>query len=358
MHHAGIYKIMRPSIWTFVCLFWAFGFSQDLPVPKVKVLSEEFIFEEAPFAQCHASTLIGMGNGSVMAAWFGGTHERHPDVAIYTSSNTTGNWSAPKLIADGVVNDTLRYPCWNPVLFKNNRDEIVLFYKVGPSPSTWWGMYSIMDVNKEGWSKSHQLPEGILGPIKNKPIQVGDELVLSPSSVESEEGAIWKSHVEISADGGATWTKSHIPSEEGVKTIQPTLLQLPNGNIKALLRSNQDVIMESVSSDSGLTWSMASTTSVPNPNSGIDAVSLKKGGYLMVYNPGVSGEDWSNGREKLHLAYSGDGNEWTDVLKLEDHDEGEYSYPAIIQDAQGIIHISYTYDRSKIKYIKLQVDQL
>jgi alpha-L-fucosidase len=216
-------------------------------------------------------------------------------------------------------------------------------------------MYSIMDTQKEVWSKSHRLPEGILGPIKNKPIQLGNELVLSPSSVEIEDGAIWKSHVEISADGGATWTKSHIPSEEGVKTIQPTLLRLPNGDIKALLRSNQDVIMESVSNDSGLTWSMASKTSVPNPNSGIDAVSLKEGGYLLVYNPGVSGEDWSNGREKLHLAYSDDGNEWVDVLKLEDHDEGEYSYPAIIQDAQGMIHISYTYDRSKIKYVKVQI---
>jgi alpha-L-fucosidase len=348
--------MIRPSIWTFVCLFWAFGFSQNPLVPKVKVLSEAFIFEEAPFAQCHASTLVGMVDGSVMAAWFGGTHERHPDVAIYASSNTSGNWSDPKLIANGVVSDTLRYPCWNPVLFANNRDQVVMFYKVGPSPSTWWGMYSIMDDNKKVWSESRRLPDGILGPIKNKPIQIGDELVLSPSSVEIEDGAIWKSHVEISADGGATWTKSHIPSGEGIKTIQPTLLYLPNGDIKALLRSNQDVIMESVSSDSGLTWSKASTTSVPNPNSGIDAVSLKEGGYLLVYNPGVSGEDWSNGREKLNLAYSSDGNLWHDILKLEDHEKGEFSYPAIIQDSQGTVHITYTYDRSKIKYLKIALD--
>ncbi len=346
----------RFCIWIFLCFWGAWGFGQVRSMPKLKVLSEEFMFEEAPFAQCHASTLVELGNGSVMAAWFGGTYERHPDVSIYTSSRNADGWSFPEMVADGVMNDTLRYPCWNPVLFRNSTGQVMLFYKVGPSPSSWWGMYKTADSNGKSWSGPEKLPHPILGPIKNKPIQVDGHLIVSPSSTESEDGVVWKSHVELSTDGGYTWTKAEIPSQESVKIIQPTLLQVANGDIKAFLRSDQDVVMESISHNQGLTWSMATKTTIPNPNSGIDAVSLKEGGYLLVYNPMPSGKDWSNGREKLNLAFSPDGNSWTDVKKLEDQTNGEYSYPVIIQDSKGIVHISYTYDRERIKYIKMRLD--
>ena len=333
---------------------WCHG--QQSSIPTIKVLSENFVFEKPPFAQCHASTLLELENGSIMAAWFGGTHERHPDVSIYTSINDSSQWSQPKLVADGKVNDTLRYPSWNPVLYQNTSNQTVLFYKIGPSPSSWWGKYVVANGNGEQWSASKNLPAGILGPIKNKAITVGDHLIVSPSSTESEDGQIWKSHMELSKDDGHTWDKINIPSPDSIKVIQPTLLKLSNGPIKALMRSNQDVIMQSISTDNGITWSEISATSVPNPNSGIDAVSLQEGGHLLVYNPTVSGQDWSNGREQLYLAYSADGETWTDVHTLENHNEGEFSYPAIIQDSKGFVHISYTYDRTKIKYVKLQVE--
>ena len=346
----------RFFLWLFVCFNGMLSYAQKRPIPTIKVLSENFVFEEAPFAQCHASTLVELENGSIMAAWFAGTYERHPDVGIYTSRLGVDHWSPPKMVADGKVNDTLRYPSWNPVLYRNRSNQIVLFYKVGPSPSTWWGKYTVANSNGEDWSTSENLPTEILGPIKNKPVQVGEHLVLSPSSTESEGGQLWKSHIELSTDDGHTWTKTAIPSPDSIKVIQPTLLKLPNGDIKALLRSNQDLIMQSTSTDNGITWSQVSATTVPNPNSGIDAISLRQGGHLLVYNPTASGKEWSNGRQKLNLAYSADGETWTDVYTLESHDSGEFSYPAIIQDSKRFVHISYTYERTKIKYLKLQLD--
>ena len=82
---------------------------------KVKVEVSEFIFENASFPQSHASTIAETDEGLV-AAWFGGIHEKHPDVCIYASLKTDGEWSKPQNVADGVINDSLRYPCWNPVL--------------------------------------------------------------------------------------------------------------------------------------------------------------------------------------------------------------------------------------------------
>ena len=323
-------------------------------LPQVEILQEGFIYEEAPFLQCHASTLVETGNGAILAAWFGGEYERHPDVSIYQSFLKDTIWTTPMKVADGQTeNDTLSYPTWNPVLFKNKVNDLLLYYKEGPSPSTWWGMCKMSSDNGESWSLPKRFADSILGPIKNKPIQLDNGVVVSPSSVESENGAVWKSHIELSNDNGFTWERVEIPSADTVKVIQPTLIQLKNGNLKALLRSDQNYILESTSTDQGKTWSEATKGTMLNPNSGIDAVTLKSGNFLLVYNPTEAGADWSDGRNKLNLAYSTDGSNWEDVLQLENVAEGEFSYPAIIQDSQGVVHITYTHNRTKIKYLKL-----
>lgn len=324
-------------------------------LPEIILLKNEFIFDEAPFLQCHAPTIVALKNGSFMASWFAGTHERHPDVAIYTSTLTNNSWTTPSKIATGMENDSIHYPTWNPVLFENDQGVLFNYYKVGPSPSTWWGMYKTSTDNGQHWSLPKKLPTPILGPIKNKPVQLNGRTIVSPSSVELEDGAIWKAHVEISNDNGYTWKLIEIPSEKDVKVIQPTIIQLPNNSLKALLRSNKNIIMESVSTDFGESWSIAKAGTVKNPNSGIDAVTLKNGGFLLVYNPTLSGKHWSEGRQTLNLAYSDDGVNWKDVLQLENEEEGEFSYPAIIQDSNDFIHIVYTYNRERIKYMKLKI---
>ena len=323
------------------------GQSKPQNMPKVSVLQEEFIYDKAPFPECHASTLVDLGDGKVMAAWFGGAYERNPDVSIYTSLRTVNGWSKPKMAANGVINDTLRYPTWNPVLFKSKANTLFLYYKIGRSPSAWWGAYKCSTDDGKTWSEEIKLPSGILGPIRNKPIQLKNGRIISPSSTESPDGKDWDAHMELSDDGGKTWIKIPVDTSSVFRTIQPTLIQPNDSVIKALLRSDQDVILESRSTDNGETWSALAKTEVRNPNSGIDALTLKNGMHLLVYNPTPSGENWSSGRQKLNLAISKDGEHWQDIYKLEDQDTGEYSYPAIIQDAEGFIHISYTYQRKK-----------
>ncbi|WP_442846147.1 sialidase family protein [Leeuwenhoekiella sp. H156] len=326
--------------------------------PQVQIIADEFIFNEAPFKQCHASTLVETLDGEILAAWFGGEYERHPEVSIYTSRLTQDAWSVPEKVADGqTAIDSISYPTWNPVLFKNAENKLLLFYKEGPSPSTWWGMLKVSGDAGKTWSEAKRLPDGILGPVKNKPIQLGSGVIVSPSSVESDGGEVWKSHIELSYDQGYTWERVAIPSADTVKVIQPTLLQLKDGSLKALMRSNQNYLMESTSNDNGKTWSEAVTSKVLNPNSGVDAVTLEDGTFLLVYNPTEAGADWADGRNKLNLAYSADGDNWKDVLVLENASEGEFSYPAIIQDAQGFVHISYTHNRNKIRYVKLRVEK-
>ena len=117
-------------------------------------MNSEFIFQTAPFAASHASTLVETGEG-LRAAWFGGPHERHPEVVIWTARHNGEKWSAPAQVADGIQEDgTTRYPCWNPVLFQPKEGPLLLFFKVGPSPSAWWGMLMNSMDNGKTWSNS------------------------------------------------------------------------------------------------------------------------------------------------------------------------------------------------------------
>ena len=322
-------------------------------LPKTcAILNSENIFAEAPFKQCHASTITELKDGSLMAAWFGGSYEGSSDVGIWASVKKGASWSIPMEIATGEINDTLRFPCWNPVLFRTKEGVLFLYYKVGPNPREWWGM-AIKSIDEgKNWSKPGNLPAGILGPIKNKPVTLPSNVILSPSSTETTK--VWHSHIERSEDGGKTWKMIPIDTANPAKVIQPTLLQYPHGRIQALLRSNQDCIMESWSADEGKTWSLLQKTKILNPNSGIDAVTLSSGLQVLVYNPMQSGAEWVNGRNKLSLAISTDGIIWKDIAELENQPEGEFSYPSVIQTADKKIHVVYTANRKLIKHVVLK----
>jgi predicted neuraminidase len=315
-------------------------------------VKEELIFQDAPFAQCHASTLLETSNGEILAAWFGGTQEGNKDVKIWTSKNQNGKWSHPLEFANGNFGIEGTFPLWNPVLFKNSEDKIFLFYKAGPNPREWWGMYKTSVDQGKTWSDAVRLPEGIFGPIKNKPIQLTDGTILSPSSTETMGN--WKVHIERSSDQGKSWQKIPVDPETEFGVIQPSILTYPGGRLQILCRSRQGNVIESWSDDDGLTWSKMRRTSLLNPNSGTDAVTLKSGSQLIVYNPLISGKEWFNGRFKLNIGQSWDGRVWEDVMILEDGSKEEYSYPAIIQTMDGKVHISYTFDRKNIKYLVLE----
>ncbi len=330
------------------------SFPEATSSPKVEIRSETLIVDNPPFASCHASTIVELPDNQLMAAWFAGPHESHKEVVIYIAKLKNGKWSIPQQVADGIINDTLRYPTWNPVLFRTNENKLVLFYKVGPNPREWWGEYKTSRDNGSTWSAAIKLPEQFLGPIKNKPIQLEDGSILYPSSTESPDEKIWQIHLEKSDTNFQNWQKISI-NNDTFGVIQPSILTYPNGDLQLLSRSRQNFIIECWSKDQGKTWGPLSKTNLPNPNSGSDAVSLKNGWQILVYNPLSAGKDWWNGRNQLHVALSKDGHNWQDLIQLENEPAGEYSYPAVIQDSKETIHITYTHDRKNIKYIELQL---
>lgn len=319
---------------------------------SLNIYRDDFIFEEGKyFAQCHASTLEETSNGNLLSSWFAGTHEGNSDVVIWGSEFNGKNWSKPIIWANGVF-ENKQYPCWNPVLFRpHNKKEIYLYYKVGPSPREWWGMFKISKDNGKTWSKAKKLPNGILGPIKNKPLELQDGTIISPSSVEITENR-WVAHIEKSADRQKTWTIFPIDHESDFNIIQPSILQHKNGSLQVLCRSREGKVISSFSNDKGENWSSLSPTNLQNPNSATDAISTDNG-FIIVYNPDIPGKEWWEGRTKLRLAHSYDGVEWTDIVNLENQNKGEYSYPTLFKDSKGAIHITYTYNRINIKHIIL-----
>ena len=321
---------------------------------SVEKINETFLYSIPPFKQCHASTLVELSDNSFLAAAFGGTREGNKDVAIWLSRYENNSWQEPTRVATGASADGIVYPNWNPVLYKTTPTELVLFYKTGPSPREWWGMYKVSLDNGHTWGPPQRLPEGILGPIKNKPVTLANGTLLSPSSTETRttEGLSWKVHIEKSIDGGKHWVIIPIDPETPYDVIQPSILVHSQDSLQILCRSRNDAIMQSFSYDGGNTWSAISKTSLPNPNSGTDALTLTNGTHLLVYNPLINGKD---DRSKLNIAYSEDGNTWEDVYVLEDQTKGEYSYPAIIQDEDDNIHITYTYQRKNIKHLTFAI---
>jgi predicted neuraminidase len=306
-----------------------------------------FIFDKPPTPSCHASTIVEAVPGKFLASWFGGTDEGKNDVKIWLARGDGKKWSKPEVIAQEPG-----YPCWNPVLFRSRARTVLLFYKAGRSPESWSAYLRRSADGGQTWSPAQQLPAGLLGPIKNKPIQLADGALVAGTSVESHRA--WAAWVERSTDDGKTWRRFGpiaVPAKPyGI--IQPTLLATGPKTVVALCRARGiGFICQAESRDGGENWSPARPTTLPNPNSGIDAVRTAKGEIFLVYNP------TKTGRFPLSLARSTDNaKSWQKVATLEEA-SGEFSYPAIIQAQDGKLHITYTWNRTHIQHVILDPSQ-
>jgi alpha-L-fucosidase len=318
-------------------------------------IHESLLFADQPFNNCHASTIVETRTGALLMACFGGSQEGKSDVAIWCGKIDSLGHAIPMETANGIVNSQQRFACWNPVLFKKHNGQLVLFYKVGPDPRDWWGMYKTSDDNGQTWSGAMRLPPGILGPIKNKPIELKNGNILCPTSVELASGR-WKAYIERTNRKLKKWKTIPVDTASKFDVIQPSILFYGGKNLQLLCRSKQGNVIQSRSDNNGKAWSPLTKTVLLNPNSGTDAVTLKDGKQLIVYNPSLPGKSWSNGRSELRVAMSTDGEHWEDIAELEHGTTEEYSYPAIIQTNDGLIHITYTYDRKNIKYVVLRED--
>jgi predicted neuraminidase len=318
------------------------------------IVEAHLIFEEAPFKSCHASTIAETQDYFVVA-FFGGGNEGNEDVGIWLCrKEKAGNtWSAPVEVANGiqfnwiVTEKQQRYPCWNPVLYQAKDGTLLLFYKVGPRPRSWWGMLTTSNDQGKSWSEPRRLPEGIIGPVRAKPVMLAEGKLLCGSSTEDQG---WRIHMEFTSDLGKTWSRTEVLNDgKEFDAIQPTILTYPDEKIQILCRS-RGMLLQSWSDDSGLTWSPLVPSILPNPSAGIDAVTLSDGGQLLVYNHSIKG------RDQLNVAVSTDGKSWKAALKLEDHTtiDGKTAYgayPAAIQATDGLVHITYTWRRESINYV-------
>lgn len=320
--------------------------ASDLPVA---VVVREFVAGDLPTPSCHASTIVEASPGRFLVAWFGGSDEGASDVGIWTADHAGGGWSRPIEVATGSGEDGGRLPCWNPVLWKRPDGLLVLSYKVGTSPQTWHGLERRSRDGGRSWDEPRRLSRpgtpitgGPVGPVKNKPVVSSDGTILSPSSSEDDG---WRVHFERSTDGGDSWEiVGPVNDGRGIAAIQPALLVLGDGGFLAVGRTRSGRVFRTRSTDGGRNWSPLELTDLPNPSAGIDAVTLRDGRHLLVANP------VAQGRTPLVVAMSRDGGEWRTVVTLED-DPGEYSYPAIIQAADGRVHVTYTWRRRRIGHV-------
>jgi predicted neuraminidase len=348
----------------------------------IRTLAQEpvpgLIFQpgSVPFLSSHASTLVELQGGMLMAAWFGGTGEGNPDVAIWGAQAASGEspvWSAPVELAREP-----EVPCWNPVLFHTKDGRLWLYYKFGPSPDTWTAARKYSDNEGKTWSPAEHLPAGLIGPVRAKPLVLPDGAIISGSSTETYHSwAVW---IERSIDNGKTWTRtgpfvppadaihpnagrdasttsSHAPASpkwnQTTGIIQPSVVSLAGTHLRFYARSTSDIARITVadSFDNGVTWTTARPIDVPNPNSGIDAVALKDGRVMLVFN------NTTTGRTPLNLAVSEDGEHFRVFDTLEDG-PGEYSYPAIIQGSNDDLYITYTWNRKSIRFVRVPLTRI
>ncbi|KAL1844643.1 hypothetical protein VTK73DRAFT_2105 [Phialemonium thermophilum] len=324
---------------------------------------------EAP--EVHASTLLLLDQ-TLLCAWFGGTKEGHGDTKIWLSARDCGaredgaqaeaRWTQPVPVAseEGV-------PHWNPVLLQSQASGAVfLFYKVGTPISSWHTRVIESTDRGRTWSPPRELvpgDRGGRGPVKNKPIVLSDGTIVAPASLETPDGR-WDCFSDVSRDDGKTWTRSEpVPLDRatwpGEGAIQPSLIADGPRTLTMLARSSSGFVARADSTDGGRTWGPMRTTPLFNNNSGIDALRLGDGTWLVVHNP--VNQNWGP-RTPLVVSASRDaGQTWARIWTLEDkpapagftkilaldtgivnNGESEFSYPAIVSDHQGGVWISYT----------------
>lgn len=322
--------------------------------PKKIIVSaeKEWIFTEKITDSCHASTVLPLDDGSVIAAWFGGSSESDDDVKILTSvRGTDGKWGEPiRVSADPNVAH------WNPVLFQNDDGTITLYFKVGKNTQYWKTYYSTSTDGKVWATPKELVPgdnSGGRGPVKNKPIRLKNGTILAPGSTEIDDK--YRCFVDISTDNGKTWNRTPEINSSflrffKVPMIQPTLWQSADGSVHMFTRTKVGKIYRSDSYDNGKTWCRAYATNLPNNNSGIDLDTDDSGRIFLAYNPvGIPGI-----RTPLVLSVSTDDGKTFTKIKTFEKGLAEYSYPSVVVKGDTI-HITYTYERDYIAYWQIKI---
>ena len=303
--------------------------------------SEMLIFDDIPgYPSHHGSTIEALSDGSLLAAWYSGAHEKAEDVAIFGSRLLPGAdaWTTPE-----ILHDTPDRSEGNPVLFEMPDHVLWLFFVTIEGDS--WNdcpIYAKTSTDHgQTWGEPFYIREEKKWMTRNKPIVLSDDRILLPLYDES----LFQCHFMISDDNGATWNKWGMIKQ--FQSLQPTVIERDNGDLYCMMRNAaSQEIWESLSRNKGETWKNARLSSLPNPGSAVDMVQLANGHIALAFNNSYER------RNPLSIALSEDeGRTWSYIRNVEADDSGSYSYPAIIQDSDGIIHLTYTYRRASIKHV-------
>ncbi|MBT3380883.1 MAG: exo-alpha-sialidase [Lentisphaerae bacterium] len=322
---------------------------------NVEILTAEYLYDSFDGCpSCHASSVAEATDGALVAGCFAGSKESAEDTKVLISRKGRGaeHWETR------VLWDEPGHAAGNVRLFRRPDGDLQIIYPLNFGAWCRGGSRHFQHTSADGgktWSDQRPIPceRPFLG--KNAPIQLQDGSLVLPVKMEGKaKEARQTSAALISTDGGDTWELSteDIDSVDGASVIQPAAVELRSGDLLFLLRSDAGRIYRTTSGDGGRTWQPAQPTEMPNNHSGIDVVGLADGRFLLVCNPVA--ETWGP-RSPLTVSISDDGGDtWCPLTTLEDQ-KGEYSYPTVIQTRDGLVHITYTYRRQRIKHVVLRL---
>ena len=345
----------------------------------------------------HAPGIVEFANGELLVSWYRGSGERTADdVAVMGAWKRAGEkaWSEPFVMADEPgfpdcntcmhVDDSDRLWLFWPTVIANSWESCLTRYQVSDRATApeglLWDRQGLVLLKPDDFADEAKrvfdelvsqqlptpLPPNVAAAIDRAKARLHDKLfqrlgwqprckptvlpsgrILLPLYTDTFSISI----MAISDDSGKSWYASK--PIFGFGNIQPAVLRRNDGTLVALMRNNGPggKILVSQSSDDGITWSVATPTDVPNPGSGLDAVRLRSGRWVLICN------DTTNGRSKLTMLLSDDeGKSWKWSRSLEDHDSGQYHYPVIIQGRDEKLHVVYSYfvEAGKtMKYVRL-----
>ncbi len=323
------------------------------------VYLESFINDEIDGIQCHASSITSAGKNRMVSVWYAGTREGAKDVALYISffDEKKNSWTAPGVLInrEDSSGELKRYvkKIGNPVIFSDRKDRLYLFYST-VSIGGWSGTsinYKISLDRGTTWTASRKM---VLSPflnltnnVKNKGIVLDDGSIVLP--VYHEFIKKYSQMVRIQPDTYEIEYKITKATHEH-KAIQPSILPNEKRGLVAFFRNmdrdERKYILMAESSDLGHTWTALQNTTLPHPNSGFDMIMLSNGSYLGSINKAF------HNRDNLTLVISSDrGRTWKELKVIENNPDNEYSYPSISRSDRGLLHITYTYERKRIKHI-------
>lgn len=295
------------------------------------------IFQD--FNTAHAANLLQLEN-KILLCWHGNKNQGNQ--TLWLSENSAGNWSIPiSLENTGDLN------CWNPVLFEAKNGQIWLFFKSGIVVEKWLGWMLISDNEGSSWSKPYPLPEGVLGPTRNPPVQLDDKWLLMPSSRELNNRR-FPCFERYNVNSGEIAQIPLMNSDKSsfLRAIQPTLIKRPDQSILALCRSNLQHIYQTESFDNGCSWSPLLATDWPNPDSAVTTVSVEQG-YYLVMNPSKTS------RSHLWIIYIPWEGERKCVFKLY-NDGYPIAYPSMLAlDSTLLIAYSISQQSIVVKQLDL-----